>query len=160
MKFRTMYNNNEELPESPAGDKYRYIYDVLEPYQANENGEVINMSKYQKKVKSNRKYDIQEQIDSFKESTELKNILKNMAAQAPTIYCDENMEVFDATELPRTMGQVKEAQALLAQITPQVEELKAKYEEAAKQQQANNLNNLTADEIIKIRSLLEGGSNK
>lgn len=147
LMFRTMYNNVKMRSATPAGDKYRDIYIEIEPWETDINGNCLNKSRFPKKVKSGEVVDIQQQINSYLESTRIETILRNMAKQPQqAISFDDSLPSEDLTDLGKNLYEIKEAAALAPKV------------EAAYKQLQNNVitknDNFSSDEISALRALI------
>lgn len=154
MKFRTMYDNTIPVLPIPNGDKYRKVFKDLEPFEVDEHGECINKSRFVKRVETGEVIDIQAQINSYLDSTRIETILRSMSGNQEKIIFDPNLPVEDLTDLPKTLGELKQAQQLYeTKIAPALKNIEAQQTQVQHQ-------SLNADEIIQLRALLSknGGS--
>lgn len=160
-KFRTWLNNTEPYLASNPGKEFREETKVLEPYEEDKDGNVINKSKYSKRVPTGKKIDTQAEIDSYRYSTELKYILKELA-KGNTLYarCDENEEPIDLTELPKSRAewqQMEQLQKQIAEAQTALNAQKATIEEQKKRAAAQSQPTLTAEQIQQLLGLLKKG---
>ena len=92
-KFRTMFNN-DILKPGLTFQKTRHTFKVLPPYAKDEStGEILNDSPRSKRIISGT-VDIQEDINSFRDSCSLSSMLAQLArsgGQLPNVVVDDSL---------------------------------------------------------------------
>lgn len=156
-QFNTMYTPSKIRYKSNPGSRTRKKFDTIAPFSVDpKTGEVLNDTNLPKRVVVGE-VDIYDEIQSYKESCDLRCILKQLALSGQSLPVEPvavSDVVEDLRELPQTLNEVKQSHDFLKKNETTINEILARYKNPASLPVDDSSGSLTADEVKTLRDLL------